>query len=172
MRLRPESEFRPAVAAAIQQHSAAIQALLPDAEIEHIGSTAVPGALTKGDLDLLVRVPSSRFAEAIDAVRRHYEIHQPQNWTTVFASFKSEPEGEIPIGIQLVVAGGLDDRLFVGWRERLSTDRALLESYNELKLTHECSDPEAYLEAKAKFIEAILGDGMGSEGQHADPPGV
>ena len=29
-----------------------IQALLPDATIEHVGSSAIPGALTKGDVDV------------------------------------------------------------------------------------------------------------------------
>ena len=29
---------------------------MPRAEVEHVGATAVPGALTKGDVDLLVRV--------------------------------------------------------------------------------------------------------------------
>ena len=66
VRIRPADELRVAVAAAIAGHSARIDAALPGVEIEHVGSTAIPGALTKGDLDLLVRVP----ADALRGGRR------------------------------------------------------------------------------------------------------
>jgi GrpB-like predicted nucleotidyltransferase (UPF0157 family) len=44
LRFRPEAELWPLVDRAFQQHSRAIRALLPCAEVEHIGATAVPGA--------------------------------------------------------------------------------------------------------------------------------
>jgi uncharacterized protein len=42
--------------------------MVPEAEIEHIGATSVPGALTKGDVDLLVSVPAERFGAAVAAL--------------------------------------------------------------------------------------------------------
>jgi GrpB-like predicted nucleotidyltransferase (UPF0157 family) len=166
---RPETDFRAAIAAEIARHRAQIETALPDADVEHIGSTAVPGALTKGDLDLLVRVAGDRFSDAVAALGAIYAVHQGENWTTRFASFKQVPEGGVPVGVQLVVAGGTDDRLFTEWRDRLSADPALLERYNDLKSSHAGDDPDTYIEAKASFIEAVIGDGMGSEGEPADP---
>jgi uncharacterized protein len=164
---RPESQYRAVLAEAIERHRTLLERVLPEAEVEHIGATAVPGALTKGDLDLLVRVPEERFAAAIAALEAVYAIHQPENWTTRFASFKEVPEGDVPVGLQVVVAGGVDDRLFRQWRDRLRTDPALLERYNAFKLSHTEDDPSSYIEAKARFIEAVIGAGMGSEGKPA-----
>jgi GrpB-like predicted nucleotidyltransferase (UPF0157 family) len=160
---RPEQANREAVAKAFDEHRAVIEALLPAAEVEHIGSTAVPGALTKGDLDLLVRVPEGRFDSAHAALRNRYAVDQPQKWTSRFASFKQEPAGEIPVGVQLVVAGGTDDALFVAWRDRLRADPDLLERFNAFKRGQVGADPDDYIEAKAQFIEAVIGDGLGKD---------
>ena len=162
MELRTEKEIRPAIGAAVSRHSALIRAELPDAGIEHIGSTAVEGALTKGDLDLLVQVPASGFDAAVEKLGGLYAIHQPENWTTRFASFKEVPEDELPVGVQLVVAGGTDDRLFRAWRDRLATEPALLARYNELKRAHVQSEPAAYIDAKAALIEAEIGGEIGA----------
>jgi GrpB-like predicted nucleotidyltransferase (UPF0157 family) len=37
---------------------------LPGARVEHVGSTAVPGSLTKGDLDICVIVEGGQFERA------------------------------------------------------------------------------------------------------------
>ena len=134
------------------EHREAIRALLPEAEVEHIGATAVPGVLTKGDLDLLVRVPAARFATAIPVLKERYEVHQPENWTSRFASFKAAAQGEIPVAVQLVAADSEEDRQLVGWRERLIADRGLLDRYNAFKRAQVGAGAEAYAEAKAEFI--------------------
>lgn len=47
-----EERIRGAVKRALARHRRRLQRLLPLADIVHVGSTAVPGSLTKGDLDL------------------------------------------------------------------------------------------------------------------------
>jgi GrpB-like predicted nucleotidyltransferase (UPF0157 family) len=157
VRFHPERANREAVAAEFAAQRRAIEALLPDAEVEHIGSTAVPGALTKGDLDLLVRVDADRFEQAAAELGERYAIHQPENWSDCFASFKQLPEDEIGVGVQLVLAGSDDDLSFIGWRERLLSDAQLLEDYNALKRSQTGADPDSYIEAKTEFIESRIG---------------
>jgi GrpB-like predicted nucleotidyltransferase (UPF0157 family) len=41
--------------------------LPPAADVRHIGATAIPGCLTKGNLDIVVRVPIDQFSDT-DAV--------------------------------------------------------------------------------------------------------
>jgi GrpB-like predicted nucleotidyltransferase (UPF0157 family) len=163
MQFRPEEANREAVNSTFEDHRWAITALLAEAEVEHIGSTAVPGALTKGDLDLLVRVPHSQFDSAVAALRRRYAVNQPQSWTSQFASFKQEPADEIPVGVQLVTAGGKDDALFLAWRDRLRADSGLRERFNAFKRGQVGAGSDEYIEAKAEFIEAELGDSLGNE---------
>lgn len=156
MELRPEIEIRDEVLAQFATERGTILELLPEAEVEHIGATAVTGSLTKGDLDLLVRVAAEDFDRGLGALGNRYDVHQPENWNHGFASFKSTSHGKIPVGIQLVVAGGEDDLLFTGWRDRLIADPRLLRRYNELKLAQCDSGYDAYLTAKAEFITASM----------------
>jgi GrpB-like predicted nucleotidyltransferase (UPF0157 family) len=157
VRFEPEGIHREAVAACCKSHRARIELVLEDVEIEHIGSTAVPGALTKGDLDLLVSVPEPRFSSAIDSLKDLYVVDQPENWSSTFASFRHEPEGDIPVGVQVVIAGSGDESLFLEWRDRLRSDAGLLERFNAFKRDQEGTDPDSYVEAKALFIESVLG---------------
>ena len=68
-----------------------LAAALPEAaRIHHIGATAVPGCLTKGDLDIVVRVEGRDFAKAeaapvqalVDAVARHAELLGKRDFAT------------------------------------------------------------------------------------------
>lgn len=158
MDIEPECVLRPKVAAAIERHTGQLAQLLPDSEVEHIGATAVPGALTKGDVDLLVRVPPERFEGAVQVLRSYCAPHYPEDWTPTLASFKEQPEVELPVGIQLVIADSADDRLFVRWRELLRKDPDLLARYNEFKSAHAGENYAEYTKAKGQFIEQVLGE--------------
>lgn len=157
MRFEPEKSNRQAVAALFARHREALEELLPDADVKHIGSTAVHGALTKGDLDLLLRVPEQRFAEVIETMKEAYAVDQSENWSSTFASFEPREQGEIPVGIQVVIAGSDDDLLFLEWRQRLRDDSALLERFNDFKRSQVGADPDDYVDAKAAFIESVMG---------------
>ncbi|HJZ37763.1 MAG TPA: GrpB family protein [Solirubrobacterales bacterium] len=56
-----EEEIRGRVAAIFGRRRAELDGMLPGARIEHVGSTAVPGSLTKGDLDICVIVAGEEF---------------------------------------------------------------------------------------------------------------
>jgi len=117
-----------------------------------MGSTAVPGLLTKGDLDLLVRVPAAQFDEAVVALESRYSIHQPENWTEAYASFAAPEEDDPPVGVQLVAAGSESDLAFVCARRALRSRPELVERLNALKRSFEGGDPEAYVAAKGEFF--------------------
>ena len=46
-----------------------ISALLPSAQIEHIGSSAIPNAFSKGDLDIYIEVLPDQFEFAIEQLK-------------------------------------------------------------------------------------------------------
>ncbi|HKF82049.1 MAG TPA: GrpB family protein [Solirubrobacterales bacterium] len=158
MELRDEAEIRPAVEAALERERQRIARLLPGADVQHIGSTAIPGSLTKGDLDILVRVAGREFAAASPALSEIYEVHQPEEWQDDFASFALSPGGEIAVGVQLVVEAGESDRLFLGFRDLLRSHPELRDAYNQLKNAHRDDSVDSYREAKAKFIGEAMGD--------------
>lgn len=152
--LQSAEALQPAVQRVLEQVRPRLRRLLPDAEIDHIGATSIPGALTKGDIDLVVRVAPEAFASAIDALRGHFIVKQPDNWTAAFASF-GDDGCELPLGIQLVpVAGGPDFMTLL--RDHLRTHPERLAEYNQLKADHAAQGAESYWQAKNEFITRIL----------------
>lgn len=158
--IHPEDILHSKVVAAIGRQTQQLGLLLPGATVEHIGATAVPGALTKGDVDLLVAVPADRFDSSIKALRSHYAAHQPEEWMSDLASFKEEPSDQLPVGIQLVIAGGRSERIFLKWRDLLREDPELLGTYNKFKSVRAGRAYDEYTEAKAVFIERALGESL------------
>lgn len=132
---------------------ARLEQLLPYADVLHVGSTAVPGSLTKGDLDIQVRVPPSRFEEASALLARHYPRNTKSTSTEAFTAFE-DPSGAVPLGIQLTA---IDSEYDVFWRFRdlFLRQRDLVESYNALKRAHEGGDMTAYRADKDKFFDAL-----------------
>lgn len=156
LRFRPESELWPLVDRAFQRHSREIRTLVPSAQVEHIGATSIPGSLTKGDVDLLVRVPADDFGSAVEALRGRYAVAQPDHWSGTFAGFEEQQEGELPVGVQLIVAGSTDDARLVSLRRLLRGRPDLVERSNELKRRYEGGDPAAYEDAKQVFLDEIV----------------
>jgi GrpB-like predicted nucleotidyltransferase (UPF0157 family) len=143
------------VETACAEHRRRVLGLLPWAEVEHVGSTAIRGALTKGDVDLLVRVEAGEFDAAIAGLRGLYAVDQPENRTRTFASFSDARAAAPPVGVQLVVVGSADDALFGRFCDALVADPALLAEYNALKLRNDGEGYEHYTEVKAEF-ERVL----------------
>jgi GrpB-like predicted nucleotidyltransferase (UPF0157 family) len=149
-----EEEIRGRVAEVFGRRRAELEGMLAGALIEHVGSTAVPGSLTKGDLDICVIVAGDEFGRASRALAERFEIHQPENWSATLASFTAPSEDGIDVGVQLVPAGSPDERHLVGWRDRLRADPELRGRYDELKRRHQADGMDAYRAAKERLILA------------------
>jgi GrpB-like predicted nucleotidyltransferase (UPF0157 family) len=154
IRIRPVGEVP--VEACLRAQRVRIGRMLPGIEVVHVGATAVPGAVTKGDVDVMVRVPPAGFEAAVRALRSAYAIHQPENWTPTYASFVDPEAGEPPVGMQLVAAGSEDEAPFEPFLDALRADPALLAEYNALKRRLDGSDYELYTREKGEFIERVL----------------
>lgn len=124
------------------------------AEIEHVGSTAIEGCETKGDLDIAVRVPEDSFEAARDYLDRTHKPNSRSARRKGFAAFEA-PGYVLDVGVQLVIAGDEQDR-FSAFRDALKGDRALLARYNALKRAYRGREMAQYREAKSAFIRNIL----------------
>ena len=129
--------------------------LLPsDVDIRHIGATAVPGCLTKGDLDIVIRVPGKAFQQADALLARHFARNDGSVRTASFSAFE-DATTDPHLGIQLTMISGPHDffHLFV---EALRRSPELVSEYNTLKLLHEGNDMAIYRAAKDAFVERVL----------------
>ena len=129
-------------------------AVLPDAELTLTGSISLPGMLTRGDVDLHLRVPARDFERAVRSLSTMYAPVHPAIWTGGFAAFETL-EHDLPTGIALTAIGDEHDTLFRRTWARLANDAGLAAAYNELKLGHEAADAATYREAKRRFFDAI-----------------
>ena len=132
-----------------------LSALLPKADFHHIGATAIPGALTKGDVDVVLRVDPAEFSIAVSALRSHFLVRQAENWTESFASFGDDLSYPFPLGVQLVIKGSRDD-IFLFLREYFISEPAHVAEYNRIKAESVRSGPEEYWKAKNRYLSAIL----------------
>jgi GrpB-like predicted nucleotidyltransferase (UPF0157 family) len=139
------------VAAQFEIEKVRLLGMLSGADIQHVGSTAIPGTITKGDLDINVRVSGSEFAKAIVILKKHYEVNQSHNWSETFASFKDDRRN---LGIQLTVLGSEADD-FITLRDLLLSRPDLVAQCNDLKRRHQGGSMEMYRQDKAELYERL-----------------
>ncbi|WP_373894125.1 GrpB family protein [Virgibacillus sp. CBA3643] len=130
-----------------------IKEIIPNAGEQHVGSTAIPNSLTKGDLDIQVRVTAGRFIQAVEALSTLYESNEGSVKTSEFRAFKNDSTNP-PLGIQLTVIGSEFD-FFWKFRDVLLQNDQYRVEYDHLKRKFEAESMEDYREAKNEFFDKI-----------------
>jgi GrpB-like predicted nucleotidyltransferase (UPF0157 family) len=149
-----EESFRQVVEQVFVEQFRRLRELLPDAQVEHVGSTAVPGSVTKGDLDICVIVEREQFPLADALLDRQFGRNFGSDCTRDFSAFV-DGGASVPVGIQLVVRGSELD-CFVRWRDLLRSNLQLRQAYDDLKRRYDHLPMEEYQAAKSRFIEEGL----------------
>lgn len=155
MRFTTSDELAPVLEVHITRISAQLAALVPRSEFHHIGATAIPGSITKGDVDVLLRVEAADFLPAVENLRSHFAINQPQNWTSEFASFTDERSFPFPLGVQLVVKASEWD-FFLFLVEYFTSNPECLGEYNRIKMESAPHGVVEYRNAKERYLTPII----------------
>ncbi|HMG25407.1 MAG TPA: GNAT family N-acetyltransferase [Acidimicrobiia bacterium] len=148
--LRPVGDLASDVEAVLADVRRELAAVAPGVDVEHVGATSMPDGVTKGDVDVNLRVDGDRFDAVVVALSTRFDIAQPRNWSGTFASFSDTRRG-VPIGIQVTVTGS-DDDVLVDVRERMRADPELRRHYDETKRANAQSGRAAYWHAKDEFL--------------------
>ncbi len=155
MILTLSENLAPVVDDVLRHVLARLRTILPSAEFHHVGSTAIPGALTKGDLDVLIRVEREEFPQAVEALRQHFAVKQPQNWDPYFASFGDDSRYSMPLGVQVVIKDSEAD-FFLFIHEYLVSHPKVLADYNRMKLEYADKGAAEYWAAKDRILAPIV----------------
>ncbi len=151
----PGNQFKTLNDAVFERIATVLRKELPEAAIEHIGSSSVEGLCSKGDLDILVAVDREAFDLAINTIEAlGFNIKQATMRTDSLCPFDSN-DYEIDVGIQLIVNESQFE-FFRTFRDALKGNAELRNQYNELKLKCEGMNEHQYREIKSKFIEDVL----------------
>ncbi|WP_153461974.1 GrpB family protein [Sediminibacillus terrae] len=149
----PEITFREIADKVYARHRKLIREQLPQADIHYIGSTAVRDSLTKGDVDLQVRVDQQDFPEAKKALQGMYDVNKGSFRTSFFCGF--EGEDVLPVGVQLTVIESEADH-FLKTTGFFQAHPSYNEAYDQLKKQFDGKEMEHYRNAKAEFLTDIL----------------
>lgn len=138
--------------------------LRTEAEVEHVGSTAIPGCDGKGVLDLLVIVPKSGIQEACASLERLG--FQRQSGGVIHSDERPMREGSIEfvgeifrIHVHVVSKDSSLPQAFRTFRETLKARPDLVTEYIALKKTliaNGSIDRPAYTAEKSQFIQSLL----------------
>lgn len=152
----PSENFQPKTKNVLNKIRRELLLVFPSAEAYDMGSTSIPGLLTKGDLDINLRVGKKDYKRAISYMSKSFDRSQLENWNDGFASFASKGDIEgIPVGIQITVKGHEEDKFFKQL-ELLKSDPSLIKKYNDIKKEYNGREMDDYRKAKWKFIEDNL----------------
>ena len=133
-------------------------------DIQHIGSTAVPGLAAKPIVDLLAGVESMDVARALaePLCRSGYTTSTEFNATLTDRQwFMRWSNGHRTHHLHVVVHGSPAWRQRLKFRDLLCGDEALAQRYAKLKAdlaANHIHDREAYTDGKGAFILALVGD--------------
>lgn len=152
--LAPEL-YQERVSVLYSQVSNILKLQLPYAKIDHIGSSAIKNAYSKGDLDILVRVDAANFEKSRKIIEQlGYQVKQGNLRTSSLCMLESLDENA-DVAIQLI-ASGSEFEFFITFRDILNTTPELVVQYNNLKISSTGLTPEEYRHKKSIFIENIL----------------
>jgi GrpB-like predicted nucleotidyltransferase (UPF0157 family) len=159
--------YDPAWPSKFEEERAVLEGLLAHwlvADIEHVGSTAVPGLAAKPVIDIMVPVESLEASRgSIEAASRAGYMYWPYKADVMHwfckpsAAHRTHHLHIVPFESPLWF-----DRL--RFRDALRSDSGLAERYAELKLrlaSRYRHDREAYTEGKAGFVMTVLAGASG-----------
>jgi len=154
MQFYEASEYQPACSIKFQHYRNKILSLIPNAKVDHIGSSAISGAISKGDLDILVAVEKLKLEGAVIKLQSlGFRVKQDTLRTNELCMLESELED---VAFQ-VIALGSQFEMFLIFRNELLADNEKVKQYNELKRSCIGMSQDAYRAYKSKFIENVLG---------------
>jgi GrpB-like predicted nucleotidyltransferase (UPF0157 family) len=133
-------------------------------DIEHFGSTAIPGMLAKPIIDLLAGVESMAVADSLaePLLKSGYTTSAEFNATLIDRRwFMRWANGRRTHHLHIVVFSGDEWRRRLRFRDMLRTDTKLAHRYAVLKkelAAQHSIDREAYTRAKSEFVLSVVGD--------------
>lgn len=152
--LRPE-EYLPRVESKFAMVTNRLLQAIPNLEIEHIGSSAIKGAISKGDLDILLRASKEEFANILAEIQKIGFFIKENTLRTDQLCMLETKDYKIDVAIQLIEKGSKFE-MFTKFRDALNSDPQLVEQYNQLKTESSGKSPEQYRQMKSEFIETVL----------------
>ncbi len=136
-------------------------------QVEHVGSTAVPGLVSRPVLDICIIVPqASDMPSLIGGLGRLGYIHETDQGRPGLETFRRKgPDVPFlkhkrdfsPHHLYAAILGAWAVRRYLAFRDHLKADADARAAYARIKIDlapH--ADADGYMRAKTEFIESVL----------------
>ncbi|MBX9900192.1 MAG: GrpB family protein [Burkholderiaceae bacterium] len=158
MKLHPPETYQLEATKRYENIAAQLIAIFPFAKIEHIGSSAIPGALSKADLDICMIVDSAMLENVVQTLKHHAYIEKTGTLRTEELCMLECTLVGNDHAVQVVASGSEFERFFITFRNILRARPDLVADYNRIKVETAALGVEKYREAKSRFISLVLAD--------------
>ena len=136
-----------------QKYVKLICSLLPTADVQEVGSTAIAGMIGKQDIDLQALVAQGSFIAARALLDQHFRRDEQQLSSDIYQAYHLD--GDQNVSIQLTVKSGPHD-VFLAFLNILRSDAYVREQYANLKKRYDGRSMDEYRHAKQEFITNVL----------------
>ena len=164
-------EYDPGAIGAAAQLATLIEAAAPWTQVEHIGSTAIPGCAGKGIVDLMAMYAPGELEPTRAAL--HALGFQHQRSGHIFPETRPMRIGAIDhagkryrLHVHVIAVDSPEVFTLRQFRDALRSDDALRDAYQARKraiLQSGLHEPRDYTHAKGEFISSVIGR---HEGRH------
>ena len=158
MKLHPPETYQPDAMKRYENIAAHLIQLIPFAKIEHIGSSSIPGALSKADLDICMIVDSAKLENVVQALKHQAYIEKTGTLRTEELCMLECALLGNEHAVQVVASGSEFEKFFITFRDILRTRPDLVADYNRIKVDAAALCVEQYREAKSRFVSLVLAD--------------
>jgi len=160
------AEYDPAWPALYEREAARIRRILGArvVQLEHVGSTSVPGLAAKPRIDILLAVPDSSdepsYVSPLEAEGYVLRIREPE-----WYEHRVLKGPDTDVNLHVFTRGCVEIARMVGFRDWLRThpeDRALYERTKRELATREWKYTQQYADAKTDVVHEILDRALGA----------
>ncbi len=155
MKLKKYEEYSSHVEVLFTKLSRELRLVLPEARIEHMGSSSIPGSISKGDLDVFVGVDQVNFNDALEEIKRIGFVEKIGTFRSNELCMLVTTKYDYDVAVQLV-SNGSEFENFLRFRNILRSSTDLVKKYNAVKLLAENLDENEYRKNKSDFIVHVL----------------
>jgi hypothetical protein len=152
--LRASDDLLPAARGILAAERTRMRAAGVLGELVLVGGSSVPGALTRGDVDLHLRVPPDDFVRVVDRLRAMDDVVRPDIWEPTLATFAVA--APLATGLAATPLDSEHDRRFTRTWRLLAADADLLAEHNSLKLTAVALGEVEYERRKSAFFDRVV----------------
>lgn len=134
MKLHPPETYQPDATKRYENIAAQLIQLIPFAKIEHIGSSSIPGAFSKADLDICLIVDAAKLEDVVQTLKHHAYIEKIGTLRTEELCMLECTLVGNDYAVQVVASGSEFEKFFITFRDMLRARPDLVADYNRIKV--------------------------------------